>query len=54
MIPPKLSAFTNIGKNFVETLQFEDHADKNFSFFYHVNFIAKKSGIDIKYIFYES
>ena len=33
MIPPKLSVFTYIGKNFAATLQFEDLSINNFFLF---------------------
>ena len=40
--PPKEGVFTNIGKNFAETLQFEDLAVKNFfQFFYALIFVKK-------------
>ena len=43
MIPPKLSVFTNIGKNLAETLQFEDLPVKNFFLFYYVHIFVEKN-----------
>jgi hypothetical protein len=43
MIPQKFCVFTNIGKNFAETLQFEDIAIKNVYLFYYVHIVVKKS-----------
>ena len=37
-----LGIFTNIGKNFAETLHFEDLAVANFSFFYYVHILVTK------------
>ena len=42
MTPPKEGVFTNIGKNFAETLQFEDLAVINFFLFYYVHIFVKK------------
>ena len=42
MTPPKEGVFTNIGKNFAETLQFEDLAVINFFLFYYVYIFVKK------------
>ena len=42
MTPPKEGVFTNIGKNFAETLQFEDLAGKNVLFFYYMHIFVKK------------
>ena len=42
MTPPKEGVFTNIGKNFDETLKFEDLAVKNFFLFYYVHIFVKK------------
>ena len=43
MTPPKERVFTNIGKNFAETLQFEDLAVKNFFLFYYVHIFVQKN-----------
>ena len=52
MTPPKEYVFTNIGKNFAETLQFEDLPLKNVClFFYEHIFVKKKIWISIKNIF---
>ena len=51
MTPAKQGVFTNIGKNFAETLQFEDLAVNNFFLFYYVLFCGKKSLIGVKCIF---
>ena len=40
--PPKQGFSTNIGKNFAETLQFEDLAVKNFFLCYYDNIFVKK------------
>ena len=42
MTPQKEGVFTNIGKNFAETLQFEDLAVKKFFLFYYVHIFVKK------------
>ena len=42
MTPPKEGVFTNIGKNFAETLQIEDLAVKNVFLFYYVHIFVKK------------
>ena len=42
MTPPKESVFTNIGKNFAETLQIEDLAIKNVFLFYYAHIFVKK------------
>ena len=42
MTPPKLGISTNIGKNFAETLQFEDLAVRNFFLFYYVHIFVRK------------
>ena len=42
MTPPKEGVFTNIGKNFVETLQFKDLAVKNIFLFYYMHIFVKK------------
>ena len=41
MTPPKEGVFTNIEKNFDETLKSEDLAVKNFCLFYYVHIIVK-------------
>jgi hypothetical protein len=53
MTPPKEGFFTNIGKNFAETLQFEDLAVKNFFLFYNVHIFVKKILNWYKMNFYE-
>ena len=42
MTPPKEGVFTNIGKNFAETLQIEDLAAKNVFLFDYVHILVKK------------
>ena len=42
MTPPKEGLFTNIGKNFAETLQIEDLAVKHLFLFYYVHIFVKK------------
>ena len=42
MTPPKVGVFTNIGKNFAETLQIEDLEVKNVFLFYYVHIFVKK------------
>ena len=42
MTPPKEGVFTNIGKNFAETLKIEDLAVKNVFLFYYVHIFVKK------------
>ena len=42
MTPPKEGVFTNIGKNFAETLQIENLAVKNVFLFYYVHIFVKK------------
>jgi hypothetical protein len=42
MTPPKEGVFTNIGKNFAETLQFENLAVKNFFLFYYMHIVVTK------------
>jgi hypothetical protein len=53
MMSPKKSVFTNIGKHFAETLQFEDLVVKNFFLFYYVYIFVTNFWIGIKCIFYE-
>ena len=43
MTPPKEGVFTNIEKNFAETLQIKDLAVKNVFVFYYVNIFVKKN-----------
>ena len=43
MTPPKEGVFTNIGKNFAETLQIEDFAVKNVFLFYYVHIFVSKN-----------
>ena len=52
MTPPKEGVFTNIEKNFAETLQFEDLA-VIYIYFFTCIFLWRKSWIGIKCIFYE-
>ena len=42
MTHPKEGVFTNIGKNFAETLQIEDFSVKNVFLFYYVHIFVKK------------
>jgi hypothetical protein len=42
MTPPKEGVFTNIRKNFAETLPIEDLAVKNVFLFYYVHIFVKK------------
>ena len=53
MTPPKEGVFTNIGKNFAETLQIEDLAVKNVFLFYYVHIFVKKNSEFVLKTFYE-
>ena len=43
MTPPKEGVFTSSGKNFAETLQFENRAVKNFFLFYYNEYFCVKN-----------
>jgi hypothetical protein len=53
MTPPKEGVFTNIGKNFAETLQIKDLAVKNVFLFYYVHIFVKKNSEFVLKTFYD-
>ena len=53
MTPPKEGVFTNIGKNFADTLQIEDLAVKNVFLFYYLHIFVKKIPNLYQKYFYE-